>query len=256
MARSIELLLTDNVENLGIVGDVVKVRLGYARNFLLPRELATEPSDELIKSLQAKRAQAEQEVAAQRQQRADTIEKLSGYELHIERACNDQGILYAGVTQQEIAAALNAAGFKNVRVRDIRIHEAIKRVDTYTVHVKFESELETDIQLWVMADRKLDVDDRVEQEIDEDGELVDKSRPKSERPERPARERAPKVDLLEKPKTGWAPRAKPEDAAAGQGDAPAADGAPAEPAKKASKKEHKHDQKQDSKKESKKSKKG
>ncbi len=233
MARSIELLLTENVENLGIVGDVVKVRIGYARNFLLPRELATEPSDDLIKSLQAKRADAERLLAEQRQLRVTTIEKLSSYELHLERACNDQGILYAGVTQQEIAAALNAAGFNNVRPRDIRLNEAIKRVDTYTVHVKFETELETNIKLWVMADRKLELDEKEEMDFDSEGELVDKSKAgkgdRGDRPERPARERGPKVDLLEKPKTGWAPKV---EAAPAEGAAEPA----AEPAKKASKK--------------------
>lgn len=245
MANSIELLLTENVENLGIVGDVVKVRLGYARNFLLPRELATEPSEELIKSLQAKRADAERALAEQRQQRATTIEKLTNYELHIERPCNDQGILYAGVTQQEITAALNAAGFKDVRPRDIRLSEAIKRVDTYTVHVKFDSELATDIKLWVMADRKLDLDEKEEMDFDMEGELIEKpkgkkgekgsdgDKPERERPERQFRERGPKFDLLEKPKTGWAPRADTADAAA-----PAAqEAAPADaPAKKAGKK--------------------
>lgn len=209
MARNVELLLTESVENLGIVGDVVKVRLGYARNFLLPRQLATEPSEELIKSLQAKRIEAERQLAEQRNQRAATIEKLAGYELHIERSCNDQGILYAGVTQQEIAAALNAAGFANVRPRDVRLNEAIKRVDTYTVHIKFETDLATDIKLWVLADRKLDTEEREEIEIDDEGEVVDKSKAgKGDRPDRPERSRpkAPPIDLLEKPKTGWAPK--------------------------------------------------
>lgn len=224
MARNVELLLTESVENLGIVGDVVKVRLGYARNFLLPRQLATEPSEELIKSLQAKRIEAERQLAEQRNQRAATIEKLAGYELHIERSCNDQGILYAGVTQQEIASALNAAGFANVRPRDVRLNEAIKRVDTYTVHIKFETDLATDIKLWVLADRKLDTEEREEIEIDDEGEVVDKSKAgKGDRPDRPERSRpkAPPIDLLEKPKTGWAPK---EDTAP----APAAAEAPTE----------------------------
>jgi large subunit ribosomal protein L9 len=237
MARSVELLLTENVENLGIVGDVVRVKVGYARNFLLPRELATEPSEELIKGLQAKRAEAERQLAEQRQLRVATIEKLAGYELHLERSCNDQGILYAGVTQQEIAGALNAAGFNTVRPRDIRLNEAIKRVDTYSVHVKFETELETNIKLWVMADRKLETEEKDEMEFDSEGELVDKSKAGkggNDRPERPARDRGPKIDLLEKPKTGWAPRAE----AAAPNEAAAAEPA-AEPAKKAGKKSKK-----------------
>ena len=55
MAKSLKLLLIENVEALGIVGDVVNVRSGYARNFLLPRGLATQPSEERIKELAGKR---------------------------------------------------------------------------------------------------------------------------------------------------------------------------------------------------------
>lgn len=161
MARSVELLLLESVENQGIVGDVIKARLGYARNYLLPRNLATEPSDELIKSLQSKRADAQKQVSELRQMRAQTIERLKGFELTVERSCNDQGILYASVTQQEISAALNAAGYA-VRPRDIRLSGAIKRVDNYDVHVKYETELETWIKLHIKADRVLAMDERRE----------------------------------------------------------------------------------------------
>jgi large subunit ribosomal protein L9 len=56
MSKNIKLLLTESVEALGIVGDVVNVRVGYARNFLLPRNMATTPSEEAIKAVAAKRA--------------------------------------------------------------------------------------------------------------------------------------------------------------------------------------------------------
>jgi large subunit ribosomal protein L9 len=173
MAKSIELLLVESVENLGIVGDVVKVRTGYARNFLLPRQMATQPSEELIKSLQAKRAQAQAEMAQQRQHRADTISRLQGFELSVTRACNDQGILYASVTQQEIAQALVQAGY-GVRPRDVRLSGAIKRVDTYDVHVKYETELETWIKLHVKPDRVLAKDEKPDLDFDMEGNLIEK----------------------------------------------------------------------------------
>jgi large subunit ribosomal protein L9 len=177
MAKTVELLLTETVENLGIVGDVVKVRTGYARNFLLPRELATTPSDELIKSLQTKRADAEKHLAEQRKMRADTITRLEGYELTLERACNDLGHLYAGVTQREIAQALTAAGYP-VRDRDVRLSGAIKRVDHYDVHIKYESDLETVIKLNVKADRLLSKEEKADLEFDNEGNLV---QPRGER---------------------------------------------------------------------------
>lgn len=173
MAKNVELLLLESVEHVGIVGDVVKARLGFARNFLLPRQLATVPSEALIKQLQAKRAEAIKAVAELRKHRADIISKLEGYELTIERSCNDQGILYGGVTQQEIASALVKAGYA-VRPRDVRLSGAIKRVDNYTVHIKYETELETDIKLHVKADRVLAKDEKPDLDFDNEGNLVEK----------------------------------------------------------------------------------
>lgn len=171
MAKSVELLLVESVENVGIVGDVVKVRTGFARNFLMPRALATVPSDELIKSLQSKRAQAEADVARTRTQRAETVSKLNGYSLELTRSCNDQGILYGAVTQQEIAAALVAAGF-GVRPRDVRLSGAIKRVDHYDIHIKYETELETWIKLDVKPDRVLAKDEKPEMDLDHKGRPI------------------------------------------------------------------------------------
>lgn len=157
MARNVKLLLVETVENLGIVGDVVNVRNGFARNFLLPRALATAPSEEKVKELAAKRAEAQRQLAEQRKQREELSEKLQGVEVHLTRSCNDQGILYGAITQQDVAAALNEQGFA-VKPRDIRIAQTIKRIDAYDVHVKLDSDLDATIKLWVVADRKLDLD--------------------------------------------------------------------------------------------------
>src|SRR4051812_11151716 len=104
MAKNVKLLLTESVDSLGIVGDVVNVRIGYARNFLLPRNMATTPSDEAIKAVAVKRADAEKALALLRKEREALVQKLSGIELSIQRSCNDLGHLYASVTQQEIAS--------------------------------------------------------------------------------------------------------------------------------------------------------
>ncbi len=156
MARNVKLLLTENVEALGIVGDVVNVRTGYARNFLLPRELATAPSEDKIKALSAKRAEAERMVAEQRKQREELSKKLVGVEVHLTRSCNDQGILYGAITQQDVSEALLAMGYI-VKPRDVRLAQVIKRVDTYDIHIKLDSDLDSTIKLWVVADRKLDL---------------------------------------------------------------------------------------------------
>ena len=178
MAKSIKLLLTENVDNLGIVGDVVNVRIGYARNYLLPRDLATEPSDEILAQLAEKRAQAEKDLAALRSQREALIGKLEGLELTLTRACNDQGHLYGSVTQQDISTALTELGFP-VQPREVRLAQTIKRIDTFDVLVKFDTDLEANVKLWVVADRTLDLEREDEMEFDNEGNLIEK--PKAEK---------------------------------------------------------------------------
>jgi len=154
MAKSLKLLLIENVESLGIVGDVVNVRTGYARNFLLPRNLATQPSEDKVKELAGKRAEAQKLLEAERQNRVALNGKLQGVELTLTRSCNDQGILYGAITQQDLAAALKELGHI-VSPRDVRITQTIKRVESYDVHIKLDSDLDSTIKVHIKADREL-----------------------------------------------------------------------------------------------------
>ncbi len=156
MAKSTKLLLLESVDSLGIVGDVVNVRLGYARNFLLPRSLATTPSDELVQQLASKRAEAQRQLALLRKQREEIIGKLQGVEVSLTKSVNDQGILYGAITQQELSAALGEKGF-GVKAREVRLTEVIKRIGNYDVHVKLDSDLDAVIKLHVLPDRELDL---------------------------------------------------------------------------------------------------
>lgn len=171
MARNVQLLLVENVDNLGIVGDVVNVRTGYARNFLLPRGLATEPDEATIKALVDKRAQAEKEVAARRSEREKMIAKLADLELTMQRSCNDQGILYGSVTQQDLSEALTDAGY-SVRPREVRLPHTIKRLGEFDIHIKLDADLECDIRLVVEPDRAIEEDEREEMEFDNEGNLI------------------------------------------------------------------------------------
>ena len=194
MARNIKLLLTENVDNLGIVGDVVNVRLGYARNYLLPRGYATEPSEERIKELATRRADAEKELAALRSEREKIAGKLDGLEITLQRACNDVGILYGAVSQHDLAKALGSLGYP-VKAREIRLPHTIKRVDSYEILVKFDQDLDATIKLWVEPDRTIESDEREEMEFDNEGNLIEKPKraPKGEAPaadEKPRRRSA------------------------------------------------------------------
>lgn len=155
-SKTVELLLLENVDTLGIVGDVVTVRTGYARNYLLPRGLATTPSQELIAQLADKRAKAEAERAALRAEREKMIGKLNEFRLTVTKACNDQGLLYGSVTQQDIADLLGAQGF-DVAPRDVRIGQTIKRVGEFEITVKPERDLEATVVLVVESDTPLEV---------------------------------------------------------------------------------------------------
>ena len=104
------------------------------------------------------------------------IAKLSGYAIKLVRSCNEQGILYGSVTQQDIANALAEKGYQ-VKAREVRIAETIKRLGHFEISVKFSSELEATVAVDVEADRELDLDDdREEMEFDNEGELIVKPR--------------------------------------------------------------------------------
>jgi len=172
MAKTIELLLLENVEGLGIVGDVVQVKPGYARNYLRPMGLAATPDEETMRALAQRRAEAEREAKLDRAHRIEMVDRLTGFEVTLERSCNDQGMLYGSVTARDISEALGENGF-GVRVRDVRLPQAIKRIDTYQVTLRLDQDLDTEIKVWVVPDRELDLsDERPDLEFDNEGNLV------------------------------------------------------------------------------------
>lgn len=189
MARTVQLLLVENVDNLGIVGDVVRVKTGFARNYLLPFGYATEPSDELIKDLAEKRKAAEEDQRKLRIVREALVKKLEGVEITMERSCNDQGLLYGSVTQQDIAAALKSLDF-DVKPREVRLPQVIKRLGEFDVTVKLATDLEEHIKIHVTPDRELDMDEREEMEFDNEGNLIEKPKAQPAPTEAPAGEAA------------------------------------------------------------------
>lgn len=178
MARNIELLLQENVENLGIVGDVVKVKPGFARNYLLPMGVAVVPTPQRIADLEAERAEAMANLAAQKDRRKMLLEKLEGIALTMTRSCNDQGVLYGSVSQRDIADGLQEIAEKlgeTMDPRHIRMATSIRHIGTYEIPVQFDQDLRTDIQLIVEPDQALE--EREEMEFDDDGELIEKPAP-------------------------------------------------------------------------------
>lgn len=156
--KQIELLLLETVDNLGIVGDVVKVKPGYARNFLLPHGLAEKPTPEKIQELSARRAEVEAEMKKVRSAQEALIAKLSEVELTLERSANESGLLFGGVSQHDIAEALKAEGFA-VEDRHVRIGEKITRLDTYDIPIQLAKDLKCEIKLWVVSDKPMEAEE-------------------------------------------------------------------------------------------------
>lgn len=150
--KTIKVLLTENVNDLGIVGDVVNVKPGYARNFLVPRGIATDPTEGNIRRLAQKRLQADQEIKLRRAQQEELIQKLEGHEITMLRSANEQGVLFGGVSGSDIAEMLVQDGFP-IDERAVRLSEQIKRLDSYEVPIVLAEDLKTSIKLWVVSDK-------------------------------------------------------------------------------------------------------
>ena len=153
--KTIELLLLQTVDNLGIIGDVVKVKPGFARNYLLPHGIAVPPTPEKVQELAARRKEVAAEMAQLASEQKSMIEKLEGFELTLERAANETGVLFGGVSQHEIALALQAEGFA-IDDRHVRIGDQIKRLDSYDIPIVINKELKTEVKLWVVSDTPIE----------------------------------------------------------------------------------------------------
>lgn len=148
---TVKLMLKESVKNLGKVGDIVEVSPGYARNFLMPKDLAVEPTANNVKKIEAKRKEIEAEEAALRAKQEATIKKLSGYEVHLERKANEQGHLFGSVSATDIAKQLSANGYE-VEAEDVYLPGKLDQIKDYKIVVKFFEGLETEIKVWVHAD--------------------------------------------------------------------------------------------------------
>ncbi len=147
-----KLLLTKTVPQLGIVGDVVNVTSGYARNYLIPRHLATEPTDANMRRLAEARKQAELELARERARLEEIVKSLEGVEVTVHARANEEGVLYGSVGRKEIAAALADEGH-GIAPEHIALATPIRRLDTVPVEVRFSGDLKALIKVWVVREK-------------------------------------------------------------------------------------------------------
>src|SRR5271163_4011182 len=100
---TVKLLLKESIKNVGRVGDIVEVSAGYARNYLLPRDLAVQPTPNNVKKVEARRKEIEKQERERREQQEALIGRLTGIEITLERRANEQGNLFGSVTATDIA---------------------------------------------------------------------------------------------------------------------------------------------------------
>ena len=148
---SVKLLLKESIKNVGKVGDVVEVSPGYARNYLLPKDLAMAPTPNNVKKIEARRKEVERLEAEKREQQKQLIGKLAGVEVTLERRANEQGHLFGSVSATDISKALQAMGHA-VEPDDINLPGKLDRIEKYTVVVSFAEDLKTEIKVWVAPD--------------------------------------------------------------------------------------------------------
>ena len=147
---SIEVILKEHVEHLGERGQIVKVASGYARNYLLPRKLALQVTDENKRQIERERVRAEAREADERLQAQALAARLGAVELAIARRVGENDTLYGSVTSADIAEALAARDLPLDR-RKIQLAEPLKNLGEHQVVVKLFRDVTTQIKVTIVA---------------------------------------------------------------------------------------------------------
>ena len=145
------ILLREDIESLGGRGEIVKVKAGYARNYLLPQGLATLATKGNLKQIEQERAALLKKAAVERATAEAQKEQMGTIELAFERKAGEGGTLFGSVTSMDIADALKAKGYEIDR-RRIVLKDAIKETGEYTVTVKLHREVALEVPVVVSAE--------------------------------------------------------------------------------------------------------
>ena len=146
-----EVILKEDVANLGHRGDVVKVADGYGRNFLLPRKLAMQATEANKSVIEQMKAAAARRSATEKAQAQELVVKLEPVVLNFTRKSGENGQLFGSVTSADIAGDLAGKGF-DVDRRKIQLTEPLKSLGDYTVAIKLHREVTAHIKVQVVAD--------------------------------------------------------------------------------------------------------
>ena len=146
-----KVLLREDVDDLGARGEIVRVRAGYARNYLLPRNLAVEATTGNVKGIEQERAALLKKEAKERATAEAQSQQIGSIVLEFRRKAGEQGALYGSVTSMDVAEALKERGYEIDRHR-IHLREPLKRLGEYSVPVRLHREVTIDLQVKVAAE--------------------------------------------------------------------------------------------------------
>ncbi|HSG82828.1 MAG TPA: 50S ribosomal protein L9 [Gemmatimonadota bacterium] len=153
MARNIEVILRRKVDNLGDVGEVVTVKPGFARNYLLPQGLAYSATEANRMRLEHERGAA---LAAEERERSVAralAERLEGVSINFSMLAGEEGKLYGSVGPRDIARELGEHGYE-VQPRHVMLPETIKMLGVYSVPIRLYPEVEASVKVWVIKEEE------------------------------------------------------------------------------------------------------
>jgi large subunit ribosomal protein L9 len=145
----IELILREHVEHLGRRGDVVKVAAGYARNFLLPRNLALPVSQGNRRRIEHERKQAEQRELAEKSAAEATAARMEAIVCEVRRRVGEGDVLYGSVTSADVAACLAAHEFE-IDKRKVHLDEPLKQLGEFIVPVRLHRDVTAQVKVHVL----------------------------------------------------------------------------------------------------------
>src|SRR2546423_6090709 len=151
-----QVLLREDIDNLGARGEIVRVKAGYARNYLLPRRLAVEATSSNVKQIEGERAALAKREAKERSTAELQADQLRNLALKFERKVGEAGVLYGSVTSMDIAHALEEQGYEIDR-RKIALREPIKRFGNYNVPVRLHRDVTLELPINVLGEGGVEV---------------------------------------------------------------------------------------------------
>lgn len=153
MSSTMQLVLSEDVAHLGRMGDVVTVRAGYARNYLIPRKLAVAATSRNVKRLEHEKRVVQKRVDKRLEEAKSMAERLEGVSLTITRKVTHDEKLYGSVTVRDIGEALKAEGF-DIDGSKIVLSAPIKNLGVFNVTLNLTGDISAEIKVWVVAEEE------------------------------------------------------------------------------------------------------